>query len=209
MASSFAQLCDQLLAAYRVALSAALPPKPQVARHWETPDALHWLALLPASDGFHVAYSLGRLRGVPEVAGERHTSGLFRLSGAVFRGLDEAALRAAVAAQVPDAADGPTRAFLLRVTGQLATAEAALTLEAERAALPLPAVDGFGCHLPARADALFEAAATPRLPGHAEERVRAALASMAPDLSARIRSVFDAPDATLLDAVRHLGALRA
>lgn len=209
MASSFAQLCDQLLAAYRVALSAALPPKPQVARHWETPGALHWLALLPATDGFHVAYSLGRLRGVPEVAGERHTSGLFRLTGAVFRGLDEAALLAAVAAQVPDAADGPTRAFLLRVTGQLATAEVALTLEAERAALPLPAADGFGCHLPARADALFEAAATPRLPGHAEERVRAALGALAPDLSARLRCVFDAPDATLLDAVRHLGALRA
>ena len=209
MSSSFAQLCVQLLAAYRLALSAALPPKPQVARHWETPDALHWLALLPASDGFHLAYSLGRLRGVPEVAGERHTSGLFRLSGAVFRGVDEAALLARVTAQVPEDADGPTRAFLLRVAGQLAAAQVAVTLEAERAALPLPAADGFGCHLPARADALFEAAATPRMPGHAEERVRAALASMAPDLSARIHAVFDAPETTLLDAVRHLGALRA
>jgi hypothetical protein len=143
------------------------------------------------------------------VAGERHTSGLFRLSGAVFRGLDEAALRTAVAAQVPGEADGPTRAFLSRVAGQLATAQVAIALEAEPAALPMPTAHGFGCHLSSRADALFEAAATPRLPGHAGERVRAALAAMAPELSARIHAVFAAPEAKLLDAVRHLGALRA
>lgn len=209
MTSSFSRLCEQLLAAYRVALSAALPPKPQVARHWETPDALHWLALLSATDGFHVAYSLGRLRDVPLVPGERHTSGLFRLSGTVFRGVDEGALRSAVAAQVPDAFDGPTRAFLLRVVGQLATAQVAVALECEPAALPLPAAEEFHCHLPARSDALFEAAATPRLPGPAEERVRAALDGMEPALATRVHAVFAAPDATLLDAVRHLGALRA
>lgn len=209
MATPFSQLCEQVLAAYRVALGAALPPRPQVARHWATPGELHWLALLTAGDAFHLAYSLGRLVDAPVVEGERHTSGFFRLTGAVFRGVDEAALLQAVAAQVPASADGPTRAFLGRVVAQLAVAQAALTLEGARDALPLPAAAGFGCHLSARADALFEAAATPRMPGHAEDRVRAALDAMEPGLAAQVLAVFDASEPSLLDAVRHLGALRA
>lgn len=198
-----------VLAACRLALRAALPPKPQVARHWETPDALHWLALLPATDGFHLAYSLGRLRDVPVRDGERHTSGLFRLSAAVFPGVDEAALRRAVADAVPADADGPTRAFLLRVVAQLAVADAAVELERAPESLPLPPAPGFTCHVPVRADALFEAAATPRLPGHAEARVRDALSRMDAPLATRVLALFDAPEATLLEAARHLGALRA
>jgi hypothetical protein len=197
---------EPLLAACRLALSAALPPRPQVARHWETPDALHWLALLPATDGFHLAYSLGRLRGEPGGPGTRHTSGLFRLSGAVFRGVDEAALLAMLRAQVPEVADGPTRAFLLRVVGQLAAAEVALSLEAQPLTLPLPPAAGFACQVPARTDALFEAASTPRLPGHASERVEAALDVMEPSLAARVRALLAAPHEGLVDAVRALDA---
>lgn len=198
-----------LLAAYRTALAAALPPKPQVARHWETPDRLHWLALLPASDGFHLAYSLGRLRGTPLADGERHTSGLFRLSAAVFPGVDEAALLRGVGALVPGAADGATRAFLGRVVAQVLTAEVAVALEADAAGLPLAVADGFCCHVAARADALFQPAATPRLPGHAEERVRAALVEMDAALSARLLDVFASPRPDLLDAVRALAGPRA
>ncbi|MEW6432850.1 MAG: hypothetical protein AB1730_15200 [Myxococcota bacterium] len=209
MATPFRQLCEQVLAAYRVALGAALPPKPQVARHWATPDELHWLALTTAGDGFHLAYSLGRLVDAPLVDGERHTSGFFRLTGAVFRGVDEAALLQAVAAQVPASADGPTRAFLGRVVAQLAVAQAALALEAALDALPLAAAPGFACHLSARADARFEAAPTPRLPGHAADRVRAALDATEPGLAARVLAVFDASEPSLLDAVRHLTVPRA
>lgn len=101
-----------MLAAYRTAVAVALPPKPQVARNWETPGAHHWLALLSTTDGFHFAcYSLGRLRGVALGAGERHTSGLVRLSGAVFPGVDEAALLHGMHPQVPEGADVAIRAF--------------------------------------------------------------------------------------------------
>ncbi|MEW5742796.1 MAG: hypothetical protein AB1938_28020 [Myxococcota bacterium] len=209
MSLAWAELRALVLAAYRTALSAALPPKPQVARHWETPDALHWLALMPATDGFHLAYSLGRLRGAALVEGERHTSGLFRLSGAVFPGVDEAALLRAVHVQVPEAADGATRAFLVRVAAQVAVAETALTLEQERRALPLPTSADFACHVPARADALFEPAATPRLLGHAAERVHAAISAMDGALAARVLALFAAPEPTLLEALRHLGSPRA
>jgi hypothetical protein len=209
VSEAFPALRSHVLAAYRAALAAALPPKPQVARHWETPDRLEWLALLPAIDGFHLAYSLGRLRGAPVVEGERHTSGLFRLTGAVFKGVDEAALLRSVSALVPERADGATRAFLVRVVAQVTAAEVALALEAEAPALPMPAAAGFACHVAARADALFQPAATPRLPGHAQDRVRAALAEMDSSLSARVQALFDSPDAALVDAVRHLGALRA
>lgn len=209
MSLPWAALKALLLAAYRTALSKALPPKPQVARHWETPDALHWLAFLAAGDGFHLAYSLGRLRGVAEVAGQRHTSGLFRLSGAVFKGVDEAALLRAVQAQLPPAVDGATRAFLIRVVGQLAAAEAALALEGDRPSLPMAAAADFICHVPARADALFEPAATPRLKDHSPQRVHAALCALDGALAARALALFEAPEAGLLDALRHLGVVRA
>jgi hypothetical protein len=202
----FAALRGEVLGAYRSALAAALPPKPQVARHWETPGVLGWLALLSTAEGFHLSYSLGRLRDVPLVPGQRHTSGLFRLSAAVFPRVDEGALWAAVVGQIPATADRAARDFLLPVVAALAVGEAALALEAAPGRLPLPVDAGFHCHLPLRADALFQAAPTPRLPEAKAERVQEALAVMEPDLVARLQSLFDAPEPSLLEALRRLGA---
>jgi hypothetical protein len=62
---------------------------------------------------------------------------------------------------------GDPRLSLLRAVGQVADGEAALTLELERRASLLSTVPDFACHVPAGADALFEAAAAPRLPARA------------------------------------------
>lgn len=191
-----------LLDAYRIALAQAVPPKPQVARHWESAGSLTWLGLVPEQAAFHLAFSFGQLKGTPLVPGEPHTAGVFRLAGSVFKGVDHERLARELHALVPASADGATRAFLQRVVAQVSCAEVALTLEQAPSLLPMAVSTGFTVAVPARPDALGEAAATPRMPPHAVERVSSALREMDEVLRARILQLFDAPETTLSAAVR-------
>lgn len=192
-----------LLEDYRRALAQALPPRPRVARHWESADRLTFLALLSDLDAFHLAFSFGRLKGVPAPAdGAPDTAGVFRLTGTTFPGVDAQRLSAALAALVPESVDGPSRAFLLRAAGQLATAEVAAALDVGRAMIPHPTSRDFVITLAARGDRLHEPAPPPRPPDHARDRVRAAAATVCRPLAARLEAVFAAPEPTLLEVVR-------
>jgi hypothetical protein len=191
-----------LLAAYQKALSQALPPKERVARHWADPSRLTWLALLSEQTRFQLAWSLGPLKdsSLPGL----QTSGVFHLDDAVFPGVGAAAIAREVLATMPET-DGPTTAFLIRVVAQLALAEVALTLEEARS-FGLPVSDGFAVTLALRADALESKALTPRMPGHAEARVLAALEKMEPALAVTISALLASKELVLLDAVRALPA---
>lgn len=175
-----------------VAAQASSPPE-RVARHWEDPSRLTWFGAAADHQVVHVSWSFGRLRGVPEVPGERHTVGVFALTRGTFPAVDEQALRAALEALVPAAADGPTRVFLQRVAAQLAVADALLALERAR---PLEV------SLFARPDAVHTPAPTSRWPEHARDRVTAALAEMDAGLRARCEATWAHEDPGLLSAVR-------
>jgi hypothetical protein len=190
--------------AYRAGLGHALPPKERVARHWEAVDRLVALWLLGTTEGFYLGYSLGALKGVPFEAERPPSAGLFRLEGRVFPAVDAAALQEGLTRLVPSEADGATRAFLRRVIMQLAVAETAETLGREVARLPLPVAPAFRVWVPVRADALYEDAPTPRLPAHAADRVRAAVAALDGALQARVERLFQATSATLSGAVVEL-----
>ncbi len=193
MDSSFIDFREALRRSVQRALGQALPAKPRVARHWVDPSRLAWLALLSEQTRFHLSWSLGILVDAPRAG--RHTAGVFLLDDTVFPGVEASALTARLLALVPADIDGATRAFLIRVTAQLALADVAHDV----GALPLPVTDDFSIVVPVRADALETPAPTPRMPAHAEPRVRAALARM--PLGPRILSIFAAPAPTLLEAV--------
>ena len=190
-----------LLESYRRALGQALPPRPQVARHWESAAELTFLALLPDQAAFHLAFSFGQLKGCPPSATPQ-TAGLFRLTASIFPGVDAEQLTQTLTALVPEAVDGATRAFLLRVAAQLAAAEVAAALDRDRTTIPQATSRDFVVTVPRRADLLHEPAAPPRMPTHAEGRVRDALAVLSAPLSTRLVQAFEAPEPSLLDLVR-------
>lgn len=202
MTDRFSALTAALLEAYRRALTQALPPPPIVARHWVSAERLTWLALLQEQSAFHFAWSFGQLKGTPLVLGQRQFAGVFRLAANVTTGVDHVGLARALGDLIPEGADGASRAFLQRVTAQLATAEVAVTLERERERLPMPTTPDFGVSVPLRADVLDLPALTPRLPRHAADRVEAAIAQLEPELQRRVRAIFAAPERALIDAVR-------
>lgn len=195
---------SMLLDAYRTALGLALPPRPQVARHWESASALTWLVLAPGDDAFHLALSFGRLKGAPPPQKGHDTTGIFRLVPKVFPGVNDVELMRALSTLVPASADGATRAFLQRVAAQLGAAEVAVAFERNRGHVPFPTASDFAVHVPRRTDALYESAQTPRMPAHAEQRVRSALDAADDLLRVRVLSLFTAPQDELLDAVRSL-----
>jgi hypothetical protein len=163
---------------------------------------LTWLALLSEQTRFQLAWSLGPLKdsSLPGL----QTSGVFHLDDAVFPGVSAAAIAREVLATMPET-DGPTTAFLIRVVAQLALAEVALTLEEERS-FGLPVSDDFTVTIAQRADALESKALTPRMPGHAEARVLAALEKMEPALAVTVTALLASKELVLLEAVRALPA---
>jgi hypothetical protein len=193
MDTSYLDFRDALRRSVQRALGQALPAKPRVARHWVDPSRLAWLGLLSEQTRFHLSWSLGTLVDAP-VTG-RHTAGVFLLDDTVFPQVDAAGLTARLLALVPSDLDGATRAFLIRVTAQLALAD----LAHDFGALPLPTIDDFLITVPVRPDALDTPAPAPRMPAHAEQRVTQALARM--PLGPRILNIFAAPAPTLLEAV--------
>jgi hypothetical protein len=195
MSAAYLEFRDGLRRAFQRALGQALPAKPRVARHWVDPSRLSWLGLLSEQTRFHVAWSLGALVDAPPAG--RHTSGVFLLDDSVFPGVEAALTSARLLALVPTDVDGATKAFLIRVTAQLALVD----LARDFGPLPLPVTDDFCITLPLRADVLETPAPTPRMPAHAVDRVSAALARM-PSLGARIHATFESPADGLLDAAR-------
>jgi hypothetical protein len=191
---------DRLFGACQRALAQALPPRPTVARHWEDASRLTWLGLLQEQGRFQLSWSFGRLKG--PAGPPPHTAGVFHLVDAVFPGVEANRLTAALLALTPRDADGPTRAFLVRVVAQLALAEVAVALERSPGALGMPTAEGFEVALPVRPDALGTPAPTPRVPQHARDRVEGALASLEPGLRSLVQRLVAAPEATLLAAVR-------
>lgn len=175
-----------------VVAQASAPPE-RVARHWEDASRLTWFGAAADHQAVHVSWSFGRLKGLPEVPGERHTVGVFSITRTTFPAVDEQALRAALEALVPPGADGPTRVFLQRVAAQLAVADALLGLERAR---------DLEVSLFARPDAVHTPAPTSRWPEHARDRVAAALSEMDEVLRARCEATWAHPDPALLAAVR-------
>jgi hypothetical protein len=188
-----------LLAAYRRALAQVLPPGAAVARHWEDASRLHWLGLFQEQGRFQLSWSFGRLR--PPAGAEPHTAGVFSLVDPVFPGVEATRLAAMLVALAPAASDGPTRAFLTRVVGQLALAEVAAALWQAPASLGMPTAPNFTVALPVRADAPATPAPTPRVPPHARERVEAGLEALETPLRRSLERLFAAPEAELLLAV--------
>ncbi len=195
MSAAYLEFRDGLRRAFHRALSQALPAKPRVARHWVDPSKLSWLGLLSEQTRFHLAWSLGALVDAPPAG--RHTSGVFLLDDSVFPGVEAPVISSRLLSLVPTDVDGATKAFLIRVTAQLALVD----LARDFGPLPLPVTDDFRITLPLRPDVLETPAPTPRMPAHAADRVSAALARM-PTLGERIRATFEAPGESLLDAAR-------
>lgn len=190
---TYAAVAASFWQALEVVADRAASPAERVARHWEDPSRLAWFAAAADHQALHATWSFGLLRGVPVVAGERHTVGVFMVTAAAFPGVEEASLRAALEGLVPRGVDGATRVFLQRVASQLAVADALLRLERER---------GLEAFCFARPDALHTAARTPRWPEHARERVAAALLQMDDGFRARCEATWAHPAPELLAAVR-------
>lgn len=176
-----------------VVVQKAAAPSPRVAQHWEFTSRLTWFGASANHHLIHASWSFGKLRGVPEVAGQRVSVGVFALTGIAFPGVDELALRTRCEAMIPQGTDGATRVFLMRVASQLAVADLLLTL---------PELVGCEVSLFARPDAADQPASTSRWPEHARDRVAAALASMDPAFAARCERTWSAEAPDLLDAVR-------
>jgi hypothetical protein len=199
-ASGYEAFRAALLRACRCGLAQALPPRPAVARHWEDPTRLHWLGLFQEQGRFLLSWSFGQLR--PPAGPLPHTAGVFALVDAVFPGVDARGLVVQLSSLVPATSDGPTRAFLVRVVGQLALAEVAVALGQAPVDLGMPTGSDFAVALPVRPDALRTPAPTPRMPAHARARVEAALGDVEPALRQALERLLTAPEAELLEAVR-------
>jgi hypothetical protein len=193
MTGPWASFSASVASALGAVAAQASTPAERVARHWEDASRLTWFGAAADHQVVHVSWSFGRLRGVPLATGERHTVGVFAVTRATFRAVDEQALRAALEALVPPSADGPTRVFLQRVAAQLAVADALLALERTRE---------LEVALFARPDAVHTPAPTSRWPEHAKDRVAAALGEMDEALRARCEETWAHPDAALLAAAR-------
>lgn len=176
----------------------AAQPSPRVARHWVSSSRLTWFGACADHHLVQASWSYGALRDAPPPApGQRATVGTFALTRAAFPDVDDAALRAACEALLPEGVDGATRVFLQRVAAQLAVADVLLTL---------PELVGCEVSLFARPDALEHSASTPRWPEQARDRVAAALAQMDPAFALRCERTWAAEPPALLDAVRALVA---
>lgn len=173
-------------------LDRARAPIPRVARHWVSTERLTWFGATAAHHLVHCSWSFGALKEVAEVPGVRQTVGVFAVSKLNFPGVDEDQLRLLLEQMVPAGTDGATKVFLHRVAMQLATADWLKALQART---------GTEVFFFARTDAVELAAATPRWPEHARERVATALAAMHPDFRARCERTWNSPEADLLAAV--------
>ncbi len=189
----FSEVARAVAAALDAVAQLAAAPSPRVAQHWEDATRLTWFGAAANHQALHASWSFGRLRGLPQGPGERHTVGVFHVRRATFPVIDEQVLRAALEALVPPGVDGPTRVFLQRVAAQLATADALQALARRW---------GVEVSLFARPDAVATPAPTPRRPEHARERVALALATMDPALQARCEATWAHPASALLEAAR-------
>lgn len=192
MPGLFKDYGEAVARALGVVVAKARQPTERVARHWESTDRLTWFGANADHHLVHASWSYGHLRGVP-AEGPRASVGIFAVTAITFPELDEAGLRAAHQALVPEGVDGATRVFLLRVAAQLAVADVVLTLPEQ-----------LGCEISlfARIDAVDQPAATARWPERARERVTAALDLMDPLFAARCEALFSAEAKELLEAVR-------